>query len=150
MAAQTTKRVLVLPFEGDATVANVPWDPEQEQQLEFTKRVAALVGLPAHALRATELVTLWGACNEDKDTYVQLLIRDDRDMPVNQHIPHLHGTVCVIGHIAWGKDDEYQYGDFDRCACMDNAASHTPPHLHRSECVLLVQAHHTESCDGSC
>ena len=44
--------------------------------------------------------------------YVQLVMREDRSMPVNHLIPHLHGSICVVGLV--DSVDEYWYHDFDR------------------------------------
>lgn len=107
----------MLPIEGQPTVVTVAWEPGQEKQFEFTKRVGCLVGLSEEAAGATEFITMWGGGLDelsDNMTYVQLVVRDDRKMPVNQYTPHLTGTICVMGLVCRGEEDDYQYVDFDR------------------------------------
>lgn len=117
MAQQSTRRVLVLPMEGQPTVKDVAWDPDQDKQIEFAQKVEGFLGLSAEAFGATDVETVWKDEDEASDKHVELVMRDDRDMPVNQHVPHLTGTICVVGIVCCGEDDECcQYVDFDRYA----------------------------------
>lgn len=114
MAERLTKRVLVLPIEGQPFVQDVAWEPQQDQQFEFTRSVAGLLGLAKEDAGATEIVSIWTGESGpgDQMAYVQLVMREDRTMPVNQLVPHLHGNVCAVGLV--DSVDEYWYHDFDR------------------------------------